>query len=81
MRSVVTEGTGTILDSLPNDVAAKTGTAQYGDGSKQHAWMVGIDGDVAVAVFVDDGSYGATTAGPLLKEFLQDVDASGLAKG
>jgi cell division protein FtsI/penicillin-binding protein 2 len=77
MRGVVTEGTGTILDTLPNDVAAKTGTAQYGDGSKQHAWMVAIDGDVAVCAFVEDGSYGATTAGPLLKTFLEDVNDSG----
>jgi cell division protein FtsI/penicillin-binding protein 2 len=82
MRSVVTGGTGTLLDSLPNEVAAKTGTAQYGaNGDKQHAWMVAIDGKVAVAAFVFDGSYGATSAGPLLKSFLQDVDAAGLAKG
>ncbi|MFC8732411.1 penicillin-binding transpeptidase domain-containing protein [Luteimicrobium sp. NPDC057192] len=73
MRAVVTEGTGTILSSLPGDVAAKTGTAQFGDGGKAHAWMIAADGDVGVAVFVDEGEYGATTAGPLLKEFLQDL--------
>ncbi|HWK93678.1 MAG TPA: penicillin-binding transpeptidase domain-containing protein [Luteimicrobium sp.] len=73
MRAVVTEGTGTILSSLPGDVAAKTGTAQFGDGGKAHAWMIATDGDVGVAVFVDEGEYGATTAGPLLKEFLQDL--------
>jgi len=73
MRSVVTSGTGVILSSLPGDVGAKTGTAQFGDGGKAHAWMIATDGDVGVAVFVDEGEYGATTAGPLLKEFLQDL--------
>ncbi|MGC5168313.1 penicillin-binding transpeptidase domain-containing protein [Luteimicrobium sp. DT211] len=73
MRAVVTDGTGTILSSLPGDIGAKTGTAQFGDDGKAHAWMIATDGDVGVAVFVDEGEYGATTAGPLLKEFLQDL--------
>ncbi|PJI94300.1 penicillin-binding transpeptidase domain-containing protein [Luteimicrobium subarcticum] len=73
MRSVVTDGTGTVLEPLGGDVAAKTGTAQYGDGSHVHAWMIATTGDVGVCVFVEDGSYGATTAGPLLKTFLQDL--------
>jgi cell division protein FtsI/penicillin-binding protein 2 len=56
-------------------VLAKTGTAQYGaaDQLANHAWMIGIQGDLAVAVFVEDGEYGSTTAGPLLEEFLRLV--------
>ncbi|WP_460810978.1 penicillin-binding transpeptidase domain-containing protein [Microlunatus endophyticus] len=73
MHSVVTEGTGSGLQSLqPPTVIAKTGTAEYGTDTppKTHAWMVGARGDLAVAVFVNDGDTGAGTAGPLLKKFL-----------
>ncbi|WP_041294927.1 penicillin-binding transpeptidase domain-containing protein [Isoptericola variabilis] len=70
MRGVVTEGSASALADVPGIVGAKTGTAQYGDGSRQHAWMVAIVDDLAVAVFVEDGELGSTTAGPLLGEFL-----------
>ncbi|WP_093180907.1 penicillin-binding transpeptidase domain-containing protein [Sanguibacter gelidistatuariae] len=71
MRSVVTDGGGAFLQGVPGgDVSAKTGTAQYGDGSTNHAWVIAIQGDLAVAVFVETGDYGSTTAGPLLKAFL-----------
>ena len=75
MHSVVTEGTGTNLQSLqPPAVIAKTGTAEYGTDTppRTHAWMVGARGDLAVAVFVNDGETGAGTAGPLLKQFLME---------
>ena len=51
---------------------AKTGTAEYGtsDPHPTHAWMIGAQGDLAVAVFVADGDSGSKTAGPLLKAFL-----------
>ena len=74
MHSVVTDGTGTNLQSLdPPTVIAKTGTAEYGTDTppKTHAWMVAARGDLAVAVFVNDGATGAGTAGPLLKQFLE----------
>ena len=72
------EGTDTILVEgfVPGgEVAAKTGTAQFGDtGNLQnHVWMIAIQGDLAVAVFVDVGDYGSTTAGPLLKSFLESA--------
>lgn len=71
MRSVVTDGGGAFLAGTPGgDVSAKTGTAQYGDGSTNHAWVIAIQGDLAVAVFVETGDYGSTTAGPLLRAFL-----------
>lgn len=71
MRSVVTDGGGAFLQGTPGgDVSAKTGTAQYGDGSTNHAWVIAIQGDLAVAVFVETGDFGSTTAGPLLKTFL-----------
>jgi len=73
MRAVVTEGSGGLLLDVPGaPVLAKSGTAQFGaDGDlRNHAWMLAIQGDLAVAVFVDEGDYGSTTSGPLLKQFL-----------
>lgn len=70
MRSVVTDGSATVLTDLGPDIGAKTGTAQYGDGSKSHVWMIAFDGDLAVAVFLETGETGATTAGPIMHAFL-----------
>jgi cell division protein FtsI/penicillin-binding protein 2 len=73
MRAVVTEGSGALLLSVPGEpVLAKSGTAEFGTGAdlKNHVWMLGIQGDLAVAVFVDEGDFGSTTSGPLLKQFL-----------
>lgn len=73
MRAVVTEGGATLLADVPGDpVLAKTGTAQFGADAdlRNHAWMIAVHGDLAVAVFVAEGDYGSTTAGPLLRSFL-----------
>jgi cell division protein FtsI/penicillin-binding protein 2 len=73
MRAVVTSGHAGFLSSVPGaPVGAKTGTAEFGNANppKTHAWIVAVHGDLAVAVFVEDGGLGATTSGPLLKEFL-----------
>jgi cell division protein FtsI/penicillin-binding protein 2 len=72
MRGVVTEGSGSLLASLGGEVRAKTGTAEFGTGTPPptHAWMIAIDGDLAVAVFVEQGASGAKTAGPIVKQFL-----------
>ena len=73
MRAVVTSGHAGFLSSVPGaPVGAKTGTAEFGNENppKTHAWIVAVHGDLAVAVFVEDGGLGATTSGPLLKEFL-----------
>ncbi len=45
---------------------AKTGTAEFGDQEplQTHAWMVGAQGDLAVAAFVELGESGSRTAGP-----------------
>jgi cell division protein FtsI/penicillin-binding protein 2 len=76
MRGVVTGGSGTFLQSLPGaPVLAKTGTAEFGnaDPPQTHAWMIAVRDDLAVAVFVDVGSSGSGTAGPLLERFLRSV--------
>lgn len=70
LHAVVNNGTGRSMSGTLD--GAKTGTAEYGPDSppKTHAWMVGWNDDVAVAVFVHDGPSGSTTAGPLVKALL-----------
>lgn len=73
MRAVVTEGGATLLADVPGEpVIAKTGTAQFGTGDdlRNHVWMIAVQGDLAVSVFVAEGDYGSTTAGPLMRAFL-----------
>ena len=74
MEGVVADGSAAFLADVPGDpIAAKTGTAEYGsdDPPRTHAWMIAIQGDLAVAVFVEDGESGSRTAGPLLESFLR----------
>lgn len=76
MRGVVESGSGTFLADVPREpVLAKSGTAEFGQAGalKEHAWMIAIRGDLAVAVFVGEGEGGAATAGPLLEAFLRVV--------
>lgn len=76
MRSTVEGGTGSFLQDVPGEpVGAKTGTAEFGNGSPPdtHGWMVAVQGDLAVAVFVEEAESGSATAGPLLEEFLRNL--------
>nr|WP_246308769.1 penicillin-binding transpeptidase domain-containing protein [Kineosphaera limosa] len=76
MRGVVDGGTAAFLADVPGEpVLAKTGTAEYGTQTppRTHAWMIAVQGDLAVAVFVEDGVSGSSTAGPLLETFLRAV--------
>ena len=58
MREVVTSGTAGSLAELPG-VHGKTGTAQFGDGSRSHGWFVGYDDDLAFAVLLVGGNTSA----------------------
>jgi cell division protein FtsI/penicillin-binding protein 2 len=76
MREVVTGGTATALRSAPGGaVSGKTGTAEYGsdDPPRTHAWFTGFQGDLAFAVVVEDGGFGAEAAVPLVKRFLANL--------
>lgn len=71
MGGVVEEGSATVLQDVPGIVGAKTGTAQFGDGSKAHVWMLAVADDLAAVVFIEEGELGSTTAGPVMHEFLK----------
>lgn len=76
MRLAVTDGTATLLADVPGPpVAAKTGTAEFGSATPPdtHAWMIGVQDDLAVAVFVERGESGSSTAGPIMRELLSEV--------
>jgi hypothetical protein len=78
MRAVVTEGTGTVARGISGGpVYAKTGTAEFGSENppQTHAWFVGWQGDLAFAVFVEEGEYGGTVAAPVAVSFLNAVAA------
>ena len=83
MRAVVDEpyGSGTPMAIDGVAVAAKTGTAELGDGSgRANAWAVGFapadDPQIAFAVVVegDDAQpvpHGGTVAGPIARALLE----------
>lgn len=76
MRAVVTDGYLDSLADLPGaEAIGKTGTAEYGtdDPPRTHSWVIAAQGDIAVAVFVEDGDLGAVTGGPLAKTMLAAV--------
>ncbi|MCW2904592.1 MAG: Penicillin binding protein transpeptidase protein [Streptosporangiaceae bacterium] len=69
MRAVVTDGTAARA-GLPAGSAGKTGTAEH-NGGADHAWFIGYQGDLAFAVFVENGGSGPKVAAPLAARFLR----------
>ncbi|PWU61015.1 penicillin-binding protein [Micromonospora globispora] len=77
MREVVTAGTGSALRDVPGEpVYGKTGTAEYDNNpAHTHAWFVGWQGDVAFAVFVEQGGSSTSSAVPISERFLRALAA------
>lgn len=73
MRDVVTSGTATALTGS-GTVLGKTGEAQFGDGTRSHAWFVGYRGDLAFATLIVDGG-SSTNAVRVTKAFLDATPA------
>lgn len=79
MAAVVTERNAGGLNAVPGgQVFAKTGTAEYGNENppKTHAWLIAIQGDLAVAMFVEEGTYAATVLSPLMVDLFSGVNGA-----
>ncbi|NTV41601.1 MAG: penicillin-binding protein 2, partial [Candidatus Moranbacteria bacterium] len=75
MRQTVTDGTAQTLKSLSVEVAGKTGTAQFGSTGQTHGWFVCYapydDPQIAMAVLVEGGGEGHSSALPITQETLE----------
>ncbi len=74
MRQAVTSGSARRLNDLPTSVAAKTGTAQFGNSDRTHAWITTFAPyerpEIVVSVLVEDGGEGSTNALPVARRAL-----------
>jgi cell division protein FtsI/penicillin-binding protein 2 len=88
MRSVVTSGTArSAMAGITVDVAGKTGTAQL-DAGDPHSWFAGFapynappDQQIAFAVVVEHGGYGAKFAAPIARQVIEAALQLGIIKG
>jgi len=75
MIDVVKSGTGVKANTSKTVIAGKTGTAQVGGKEKSHAWFVGFapadDPQFAVAVIIEHGGSGGSTAAPIAGRVLR----------
>ncbi len=81
MIAVVNEGTGKPAALSGVQVAGKTGTAETGNETAQHAWMIAFapaeNPTIAVAVVLEHGgnlgtdAYGGSAAGPIVREIIR----------
>lgn len=75
MRQTVTDGSAKSLRDLPVEVAGKTGTAQFGNEGKTHAWFVCFapytSAEHTIVVLVESGGEGWDQAEPIAKQILQ----------
>ena len=54
----------------------KTGTAEFDNNpAHTHAWFTGYQGDIAFAVFVENGGGGSAVAVPIAEKFLRLLGA------
>ncbi|MFA4996028.1 MAG: penicillin-binding protein 2 [Patescibacteria group bacterium] len=74
MRLTITGGSAKNLNDLPVSVAGKTGTAQFLNNQKTHAWFECYapyeNPEIAIVVLIDGGGGGHEIAAPVAKEIL-----------
>jgi penicillin-binding protein 2 len=75
MRQAVVSGSARALAGLPVEAAGKTGTAQFGNQGKTHAWFVGFapydNPEIVLVILVEGGGEGHRAAVPVAKEVLE----------
>ena len=75
MRETVISGSGNSLNSLPVESAGKTGTAQFFNNEKTHAWYTSFapyeNPELVVTVIVEGGGEGHSVAVPITGEVLR----------
>ena len=76
LREVAKEGgtAGTLFGDFPIAIAGKTGTAENPHG-RDHGWFVAYgpfdDPRIVVVVIVEQGGFGASAAGPIVKKIME----------
>jgi cell division protein FtsI/penicillin-binding protein 2 len=75
MREVVTGGTATKVKNVPGPpIYGKTGTAEYDNNpAHTHSWFIGYRGDIAFAVFVENGGLSSAKAVPIAGAFFRNL--------
>ena len=75
MRDTVVYGSARSLGILPVAVAGKTGTAQWQEGKRTHAWFIGYapfkNPQIVVTILIEEGGEGSSTAVPIAKDILE----------
>ncbi|MBU1167555.1 penicillin-binding protein 2 [Patescibacteria group bacterium] len=75
MRETILTGSGKSLNTLPVEIAGKTGTAQFANNTKTHAWFTAFapydNPEIALVVLVEGGGEGQEVAVPIAGEILK----------
>lgn len=77
MRLAVTNGSATSVfgSNFPISIAGKTGTAQFGNEGKTHAWFTSFapydNPQIVVTILIEGGGEGFETAAPVAKDIYQ----------
>ncbi|MBP9686713.1 MAG: penicillin-binding protein 2 [Candidatus Doudnabacteria bacterium] len=75
MRDAVLDGTAKRMQDLPISSAGKTGTAQFDNNEKEHAWFTAYapyeNPEIAITVIVEGGGEGGAAALPIAQEGLR----------
>lgn len=77
LRAVVTDGTGSALNTDSYEAYGKTGSAEYGnEKGKSHAWFVGYaqkdDRQLCVSIIVEEAGSGSEYAVPIAKSLFKE---------
>jgi len=77
MRQTVTSGSArsSFANNFPVSVAAKTGTAQFGNEDKTHAWFISYapyeNPEIAVSVLVEGAGEGSRVSAPIASDIIR----------